>query len=70
MKRKQIARWTPGLKKLPVISIRQLWVRVNLRPVNLLQLNKLIQERHGLEARRRNVQFARQLAFGQNQVTS
>jgi 5-methylcytosine-specific restriction enzyme subunit McrC len=39
--------------------------RVDLRPVNLLFLNKLLQEGHDLEPRRRKVKFARQLAFGQ-----
>jgi len=38
--------------------------RVDLRPVNLLLLNELLHNGPSLEARRRKVQFARQLAFG------
>jgi len=38
--------------------------RVDLRPVNLLFLSELLQAGSGPEARRRKVQFARQLAFG------
>jgi 5-methylcytosine-specific restriction enzyme subunit McrC len=38
--------------------------RVDLRPVNLTYLSNLIQAGPGLEAGRRKVQFARQLAFG------
>ena len=38
--------------------------RVDLRPVNLLLLNEMLQAGSGLEAWRRKVQFARQLAFG------